>query len=117
VTERMPVLVGCVTAATGAVLVAAPRLATGPLGLDGQDAAVRAIGASDLLLVPGLLRGRPRWPWMAARAAFDVAVAGYLHRATAQSSSARAARAGAGVMAGLTLVDGATAMALRQAGH
>jgi hypothetical protein len=111
----MPTLVGCVTAAIGAALAAEPRLATGPLGLDGHDAAVRAIGASDLLLVPGLLRGRPRWPWMAVRAAFNIAVAGYLHRATPQSSSPRAARAGAGVMAGLTLVDGATAAALRRA--
>ena len=30
---------------------------TGPLGLDGQDAAVRAIGVSDLVLVPGCCGG------------------------------------------------------------
>ncbi|HYN49779.1 MAG TPA: hypothetical protein VES62_02540 [Thermoleophilaceae bacterium] len=43
--------VGCVTLATGAALAAAPGRVTGPLGLDGQDMAVRAIGLSDLVLV------------------------------------------------------------------
>jgi hypothetical protein len=115
VTERVPAFVGYTTAAIGGALVAAPRLATGPLGLEGQDAAVRAIGVSDLVLVPGLLRGRPRWPWMAARAVFNVAVAHYLTRVAPQSSSPGLAKAGAGVLAGLTVMDGATALALRRA--
>ena len=114
--ERMPVFAGTVTLAVGVALLAAPRLMTGPLGLDGQEGVVRAIGVSDLVLVPGLLRGSSRWPWMLARAAFNVGDAAYLHRMAARSSSPDALRAGAAVMAGLTVLDCATAVTLRRAG-
>ncbi|HYH90513.1 MAG TPA: hypothetical protein VEX67_14850 [Solirubrobacteraceae bacterium] len=114
--ERLPVFVGCVTLAAGTALVAAPGTLTGPLGLEGQDAAVRAIGVSDLVLVPGLLRGRPRWPWMIGRAALNLAVAAYLHGVAEQSSSPELAKGGAGVFVGLTVMDGATGLALRRAG-
>jgi len=77
--EGLPVFVGYVTLAAGAALAAAPGRVTGPLGLDGQDMAVRAIGLLDLVLVPGLLRGSPRWPWMVGRTALNVATAAYLH--------------------------------------
>ena len=113
--ERLPVFVGCVTLAAGTALVAAPGTLTGPLGLEGQDAAVRAIGVSDLVLVPGLLRGRPRWPWMIGRAALNLAVAAYLHGVAPQSSSPALAKGGAGLFVGLTAVDGATGLALRRA--
>ena len=113
--ERMPGFAGWATLAIGVTLVAAPRLVTGPLRLDGQEAAVRAIGVSDLVLVPGLLRGRPRWPWMLARAAFNLGDAAYLHRVTSCSGSPALAKAGARVMAGLTMVDGATGVALLRA--
>jgi len=115
-TERMPAFVGCVTLAAGAALLAAPRLATKPLGLDGQETAMRLIGASDLVLVPGLLRGNPRWPWMIGRAALNLAVAAYLHGVAPQSSSPGLLKRGAGVFVGLTAVDGATGLALRRAG-
>ena len=111
--DRMPVFAGYVTLAIGAALVAAPRLVTGPLGLDGQEPAVRAIGVSDLVLVPGLLRGRPRWPWMLARAALNLGDAAYLRRVAPRSSSPALLSAGGGVMVALTVVDGATALALR----
>ena len=104
--ERMAELAGWATLAIGAALIVAPRRTTGPLGLDGQEGAVRALGVADLVLVPGLLRGNPRWPWMAARAAFNLADAVYLLRAQA--------RAGAAVMAALTAIDGATAYQLRR---
>jgi hypothetical protein len=116
-TERMPLVAGYATLAIGAALLAAPRLLTRPFGLDGQEAAVRAIGVSDLVLVPGLLRGTPRWPWMAARAAFNLGDAVYLHRIAPRSASPKAVRAGAAVMAGLTALDGATALALRRSGR
>jgi hypothetical protein len=102
----MPVVAGYATLAIGAALVVAPRLLTGPLGLDGQERAIRLIGVSDLVLVPGLLRGRPRWPWMAARAAFNLGDALYLRRVAGQD-------AGAAVMLALTAIDGATALILR----
>ena len=70
---------------------------------------MRAIGVSDLVLVPGLLRGDPRWPWMAARAVFNLGDAVYLHR-VARSG------AGAAAMLALTALDGTTALALRRRG-
>lgn len=112
--ERVPGFVGCVTLAAGAALLAAPGRVSGPLGLDGQDAALRAIGVSDLILVPGLLRGSPRWPWMVARAALNMGLAAYLHGVAPSSSSPQALRGAAGLFVGLTAVDGATALALRR---
>ena len=114
--ERMPVFVGCVTLAAGAALVAAPGPVTRLLGLDGQDTAMRAIGLSDLVLVPGLLRGDPRWPWMVGRAALNLGLAAYLHGVAPQSSSPGMLKGGAGLFVGLTAVDGATGLALRRAG-
>ena len=71
-----PEFVGWATLAAGAALVAAPGLTARPLGLDeSSHAALRAIGAADLALVPGLLRGNPKWPWMTARAALNLAQA------------------------------------------
>lgn len=114
--QRLPVFVGCVTIVTGAALVAAPGRTAGPLGLEGQDMALRAIGVTDLVLVPGLLRGRPRWPWMIARAALNVAAAAYLRGVAPQSSSPGVPKAGAGLLLGLTAVDGYAGLALRRAG-
>lgn len=110
--ERMPVFVGGVTLVAGVVLLAAPGRVSGRLGLDGEDAALRAVGLSDLVLVPGLLRGRPRWPWMVARAALNLAQAAYLHGVAPRSSSPRALERGAVVLVGLTAVDGATGLML-----
>ena len=107
--------VGYVTLAAGAALAAAPGRVTGPLGLDGQEMAVRAIGLSDLVLVPGLLRGSPRWPWMVGRTALNVATAAYLHGVAPHSSSPGVLDAGAGLLLGLTAVDGVVGLALRRA--
>jgi len=38
------------------------------------------IGVLDLVLAPGLLAGRPRWPWLSARAVMNVAMAVYTLR-------------------------------------
>jgi hypothetical protein len=112
-----PQLVGWVTLAAGAGLVAAPRLTAGPLGLGGGDhAALRALGAADLVLVPGLLRGEPRWPWMAARAALNVGQAAVLLRLGRRSTAPKAVWATAAALAGLTAVDVPTALALRRSG-
>jgi hypothetical protein len=112
--ERMAEFAGWATLAIGATLIVAPRRTTGPLGLDGQEAAVRALGVSDLVLVPGLLRGNPRWPWMTARAAFNLGDAAYLLWAAPRSSSPAKVRAGAAVMVALTAIDGTTALQLRR---
>ena len=75
---------------------------------------MRAIGAADLALVPGLLRGRPHWPWMAARAALNVAQAACVRQLARRAEQPERAQAAAGVLLGLTLPDGATAVALRR---
>ena len=105
--ERMPGMVGYVTLAAGVALVVRPELATGPLRLEDQATAMRLVGLSDLVLVPGLLRGEPRWPWMAARAALNLMDAAYLRLV--------GHRRGAALFVGLTAVDGFTALALRRA--
>jgi hypothetical protein len=111
---QMAELAGWATLVAGAALLLAPRRTAGPLGLEGQETAVRVIGVSDLVLVPGLLRGTPRWPWMTARAAFNLGDTAYLLWAARRSSSPAKALAGAGVMAALTMIDGATAFQLRR---
>jgi hypothetical protein len=50
---------------------------------------------------------------MLARAALNLGDAAYLRRVAPRSSSPALLRAGAGVMVALTVVDGATALALR----
>ena len=105
---KMPVLVGCVTLAAGAELLAAPRRTAALLGLEGQETAFRLIGAADLVLVPGLLADRPRW--MIARAALNLAQAAYLAGVAPQSSQSGRVKAGAAVLLGLTVVDGATGL-------
>jgi hypothetical protein len=113
--DRMPEIVGAITLVIGGALVAAPQLATGPLGLTGRETAMRAIGAADLALVPGLLRGRPGWPWMSARAALNVAQAAYLLRVAPDAGKPALTRAVGSTLLGLTAADGATALALRRA--
>jgi len=101
-----------VTAAIGGALVVAPGRAGSAVGLEDRVAA-RWIGLSDLALVPGLVAGRPRWPWMAARAALNLAIAGYLVRTRHAAPGTRLSA----VTAGLCLVTAAdlrTAAALRR---
>jgi hypothetical protein len=114
--HHLPTAVGCVTLAAGVALVAAPGRVGAAFGLDGRDAELRAVGAADLVLVPGLLAGRPRWPWMAGRAALNLAQAAYIASIAGRSSSPAVVRATAGALAGLTAIDGPTAVALRRAG-
>lgn len=60
--ERSASIVGLVTLAIGAFLTATPARAASTLNLGDHPTFARAIGIADLALVPGLLRGRPRWP-------------------------------------------------------
>ena len=114
--ERMPQGVGVATLAAGVALVAAPGMTTRALGIEGEETAVRIVGAADLALVPGLLLGRPRWPWMTARAALNLAQAGWLASTAGRAGAPALARGGAAALAALTAVDGPTALALRRAG-
>lgn len=115
--ERIPVFVGLVTLAAGSALTIAPRQVGPALSLGEHPEIARAIGVSDLVLVPGLLRGRPRWPWMLARAGLNLVIAAHYRRVAAEPGGPAAARLGAAALVGLTAVDGATAVALRSAGR
>jgi hypothetical protein len=74
--ERAAVRVAAITAVVGGALTAAPARVGPLIGLTDKRAA-RVVGLADLVLVPGLLRGRPRWPWLAARAGLNAAIVGY----------------------------------------
>ncbi len=107
---RMAVSVGIATGVIGAVLLVAPRRVGEMAGVD-DDTLLRAMGIADLTLVPGLLAGRRRWPWMAARACLNLAMAARLAQ-----ESAPQARAVAAALVGVTAVDGRAAAVLRAGG-
>lgn len=77
--HRAAVTVGAATLVIGGALLAAPRSAGPLIGLVDPRSA-QMIGVLDLVLAPGLLAGRPRWPWLGARAVMNVAMAVYTLR-------------------------------------
>ena len=110
--ERATDAAGVVTIAIGAALTLAPTLTTATLGLGNQRGQARAIGLADLALGPGLLAGRPRWPWMAARAALNMVIARQYHTGARVNPNPRRARAGATAMTALTILNAAVAATL-----
>ncbi len=104
-------LVGLITLGTGAALVLAPGRLGRLAGIDDCRTA-RLLGAADLSLAPGLLSGRPRWPWMAARAALNLPMAAVLAR-----SSRTSARLSAVNLLALTATDARVALTLHRAGR
>jgi len=111
--EQVPTFVAGVTLLAGGALVARPELATGPLGLPDQSFQMRALGVADLILVPGLHRGEPRWPWMVGRCALSVAQGTYLTGVAAGAGKPKLVKALGGVLFGLAVMDIATAIQLR----
>ncbi len=105
--ERIATGVGTATLAIGATLLGFTDRASSAAGLHDRRA-TQAIAIADLALVPGLLLGRPRWPWMAARGALNLVIATRL--ATAGTVRARVI---AGALIGLTVGDTAVAATLR----
>ena len=75
--ERAAVGVGVVTLALGLPLLAAPQRTGEALGVQ-AGRGLRIIGLVDVVVAVGLLWGRPRWPWLAARAAANPPTAAYL---------------------------------------
>lgn len=110
--ERATDAAGVVTTAIGAALTLAPNPTTATLGLGNQRGQARAIGLADLALGPGLLAARPRWPWMAARAALNMVIARQYHASLRANPNDCRARAGATAMTALTIVDAAVAATL-----
>jgi hypothetical protein len=86
VASRFAALVGCGSGAIGAVALLAPKRVNKLLGMS-DDVAMRAIGVADLALVPGLIGGRQRWRWMAARAGLNLAIVGVFLRSRSGASS------------------------------
>ena len=101
-------IAGVATLAIGSALVVAPRTA-GPWGGITDPRAARAIGLLDLALAPGLLVGRPRWPWLVARTVANVLTASVVVR------GGRSGQATAAALAALTVVDGRAAKVLHAA--
>ena len=106
--------VGWVTLPIGLVLVAAPSHVGRALGLGDHPRDLRVIGALDLALVPGLLVGRPRRPWLLARVGLNLAVAGYCARLVRDEGS-KGAMVGVAAMVAASLADRRTMAALRAA--
>ena len=84
--ERRAVAIGVITAVAGGALVRAPGRAGAVVGIADTRLA-RLVGVADLSLVPGLIAGHPRWPWLAARAAFNLPTAAVSTCSTATTCS------------------------------
>jgi hypothetical protein len=89
--QRAATGVGLTTLVIGAALVAAPNGAARLLRLGEHPGGMRAVGLADLALVPGLVRGKPQWPWMAGRGALNLLIAAYI-RWLAQREGSTSAR-------------------------
>jgi hypothetical protein len=98
-------LAGMATLVIGAALVAAPTWFSALAGIDDRRL-VRGYGVLDPSLVPGLLAGRPRWPWLAARAAANVGLAAALVGRGRRGASIAA------MVSALTVVDARAARRL-----
>ena len=115
--ELVPKIIAGVTLVAGAALALAPSATTRPIGLEDHEAGVRLVGLADLVLVPGLAAGRPASSWMTARAALSLAQAAYVDGVAPRARSPRAAKAAAGTLLGLAVMDASTAIALKRAGR
>ncbi|MEA2171718.1 MAG: hypothetical protein QOF76_5018 [Solirubrobacteraceae bacterium] len=107
--HRAAQMVGFGGGGIGALLVARPQLGTAAAGTT-DATAMRIIGAADMALIPGLLAGKPRWPWMVARLSLNVAIGRYL--LGTGSPKAKAIAAG---LAAVSVADARVAAALHKA--
>ena len=103
--------VAAFTAVAGAGLLLLPGR-IGPLTGVTDPTDARILGVADLVLVPGLLAGRPRWPWMAARAVTNLGMAAFALR---RASLPKRARVFAAFLCLATIADTQTIVALRDA--
>lgn len=110
---RVATTVGVVTALIGGALVTAPGSAGPLMGLR-EPARARWVGLLDLGLVPGLVAGRPRWPWMAARAAANLATVAYCAASARGTEDVGRVRVVGLVLTAATLADAAAAVTLRR---
>jgi hypothetical protein len=111
--RRSAAIVGLTTLPIGVAILIAPERVGRALRLGDHPSALRAIGVADLALVPGLLAGRRRLPWMAARAGLNVAIAAYCVR-LAGSEGNVGPKIAASAMVLATVADARTILALRR---
>ncbi len=112
-TKRFTRFVGLVTAVLGGALVAAPAR-VGPMMALTDPTATRLIGLADLALVPGLVAGRPQWPWLAGRAVLNLVIAGHLLTLARDAERPRFPRAVAAAFGAITVGDVRGIAALRR---
>jgi deazaflavin-dependent oxidoreductase (nitroreductase family) len=93
--------VGVGSLAIGAVLLAFPRIAR-IAGLDVRN--TRLVALADLAVGPGLVWGRPRRPWLFARAGTNLGIAALLLRRRSRVGRAIAVGLGAATAADIQLV-------------
>lgn len=111
--ERAAAWVGVATLLIGGALAVAPVRVGSVMGLTDPRGA-RIVGLADLALVPGLIRGRPVWPWVAARCSLNLAIAAY---GLAVGRGDRRALSAAALLLGATVGDAVVLATLRRAGH
>lgn len=112
--QRAAVTAGAVTLVAGTALTLAPARFGKLVGMEDRPGVMRAIGITDLVVAPGLLAARPRWPWLIARAALNAGLVATARNYRSELGE-RNARIGAGLFAALTVVDGCAAVTLRSA--
>jgi hypothetical protein len=109
--ERLVTAAAAVSLVVGSILLVVPPTAGRALGVNSAQRTLRMIGVVDLALAPGLYLGRPRWPWLVARAASNPIIA------TVAMADARSVRARviAGGLIGATIIDLRTVARMRSA--
>ena len=106
--------IGWVSLGLGFALTLAPRRSAAFLGWGDRERLSRVVGAADLIVAAGLLAGRDRSRWMAARAFLNAALA-LIYAGVLRQGAPRPGRAAGwlGVMVALTASDYALSRRLR----
>lgn len=109
--RRAAATVGASTAVVGAALFGAPA-SVGARVWIAKPSSARVLGAVDLAMVPGLVAGRPRWPWMAARVIANLGTAGWYQRIGNDTPGQRGPKVVAAALVAVSIPDLAVVAAL-----
>lgn len=112
--ERVATGVGLFTAVIGIALLAAPETVGGRAWIADPRVA-RAVGLVDLTLAPGLVTGRPRSPWMAARVVANLGTAALFARIARRADAPLGPATVAGALLAVSAIDVTVVQALRAA--